>query len=87
MANDRACLPPVFRARRVLPTSLLGGALVLLAACTTGSVLSLEPAVDVGASTAGVPRVQPAYASSPVQTAAVVPPQATGLQTLIPSDP
>jgi hypothetical protein len=49
--------------------------------------LSLEPAVDVGASTASVPRLN-GPAPAPVQTAAVLPPQpTTGLQTLVPSDP
>jgi hypothetical protein len=88
MANPgRAGLPHSSRAKRLLSASLFGGALVLLAACTTGSVLSLEPAVDVGSSTAAVPRIEPAYAAAPVETAAVVPPQTTGLQTLVPSDP
>jgi len=80
----------------LLSGSLFGSALVLLAACTTGSVLSLEPAVDVGSSTAAVSRVQPAYnappvepvyPAPPVETAAVVPPQGGGMQTLVPSDP
>jgi hypothetical protein len=92
----RACLPPSSRARLLLSASLFGGALLLLAACTTGNVLSLEPAVDVGSSTSAVPRIQPAYAAPPVEpaypapqveTAAVVPPQGGGLQTLVPSDP
>jgi hypothetical protein len=97
MANDgRACLPPRMGARRALSAGFFGGALALLAACTTGSVLNLEPAVDVGSSTSAVPRVQPVYAaptvepgySAPqVETAAVVPPQGGGLQTLVPSDP
>lgn len=88
MANlGSVCPKPSLRARRLLAGSLFGGALVLLAACTTGSVLSLEPAVDVGSPTAAVPRIQPAYAAAPVATAAVVPPRTTGLQTLVPSDP
>jgi len=93
MANPgRASLPHSSRATRLLSTSLFAGALALLAACTTGSVLSLEPAVDVGSSTAAVPRIEPAYAAPPVETAAVVPPQTmapqtTGPQTLAPSDP
>ena len=72
------------------------GRLRFVAACTTGSVLNLEPAVDVGSSTSAVARIQPVYAaptvepgySAPqVETAAVVPPQGGGLQTLVPSDP
>jgi hypothetical protein len=67
-----------------------------VASCTTGSVLNLEPAVDVGSSTAAVPPIQPAYTPPSVETAAVVPPVETaavvrprgeGLQTLVPSDP
>jgi hypothetical protein len=92
MANDgRACLPRSSRARRLLSASLFGGALALLAACTTGSVLSLEPAVDVGASTATVPRIEtpaPRYEQpAPSVQLAAVPPPTTGLQTLVPSDP
>ncbi len=85
MANDRACPPASVGARRVLPASLFGCALVLLAACTTGSVLSLEPAVDVGASTAAVPRID-TPAPPRVDMAAITPPT-TGMQTLVPSDP
>ena len=96
MANNRACPPSPLGARRPLPRSILGGVIVLVAAsvtaCTTGSVLSLEPAVDVGSSTASVPRFEtPAVpriemaAVPPVETAALVPP--SGLQTLVPSDP
>lgn len=74
---------------RLVPGSLGSGMLaslvVLVTACTTGSVLTLQPAVDVGA-TSAVPRIEPVSAP-PVQVAAVVPPQATGLQTLVPSDP
>ena len=92
MANDgRACLPRSSRTRRLLSASLFGGALALLAACTTGSVLSLEPAVDVGASTATVPRVEtpaPRYEQpQPSVQLAAVPPPTTGLQTLVPADP
>ncbi|MEP9389477.1 extensin family protein [Mesorhizobium sp. KR9-304] len=65
------------------------GGLILLAAsvaaCTTGSVLSLEPAVDVGSSTAAVPRMA-SPAPPRVEMAAIAPPTA-GLQTLVPSDP
>ncbi|HEY6633259.1 MAG TPA: extensin family protein [Rhizobiaceae bacterium] len=90
MANPGTSQPQSSRAKRLLRGSACGGALLLLAACTTGSVLSLEPAVDVGSSTAAVPRVEPTYAApvaAPVVTAAVVPPQTTGLQRLVPSDP
>ncbi len=57
-----------------------GAAFVVLAAsvaaCTTGSVLSLEPAVDVGPSTASIARVEPpAATTSAVETFA--PPAAT----------
>ena len=38
------------------------------AACTTGSVLSLQPAVDVGPPTASIPRVETAAAAVPVET-------------------
>jgi hypothetical protein len=91
MANDRrANLPPSSGARRVLSGSLFGGALVFVAAsvaaCTTGSVLSLEPAVDVGPTTAAVPRIE-TTAPPRVETAAITPPETTGLQTLVPSDP
>lgn len=85
MANDRhPRLPPSPRTTRLLSASLFGGALMLLAACTTGSVLSLEPAVDVGSSTAAVARVD--RPAPPVEVAAVTPPT-TGPQTLVPSDP
>ena len=90
MANDgRACLQASTRAParpgRRLPRALFIGALALLAACTTGSVLNLEPAVDVGASTATIPRFD-TPAPPRIETAAVVPPT-SGLQTLVPSDP
>lgn len=83
MANDgRASQPRPDRERFRLPRLFAGGAVtafaLLVAACTTGSVLSLEPAVDVGASTAAVPRVE---------TAVARPPTGDGLQTLVPSDP
>jgi len=89
MAND--CRVPLSAPPGGLPRLALAGALALfaasVAACTTGSVLSLEPAVDVGPSTASIPRIDvPAAAPGPaVQTAAIAP--AVGLQTLVPSDP
>jgi hypothetical protein len=94
MANDGHACPHARTGARVrLPRILLSGALAMMAvsvaACTTGSVLNLEPAVDVGASTAGVPRIDTPVAPA-IETAAVVPPSAPpsgGLQTLIPSDP
>ena len=87
MANDRRAFPQA-SARATLPRSFFAAMLVLVAvsvaACTTGSVLSLEPAVDVGSSTASVPRIeQPA---PNVEMAAMTPPTA-GLQTLVPADP
>jgi len=103
MANDRR--PPALPGAPRKLTGLAGAAGLLLlaasvAACTTGSVLSLEPAVDVGSSTASVvrfeqpiprvgeqpaPRYEPALQTAP-QTMAVVP-RGGGLQTLVPSDP
>ncbi len=82
MANDgRAGQPRTTRESQRLPRLFLGGAFLLLAAtvaaCTTGSVLSLEPAVDVGSSTAAVPKAD---------IATVTPRSDVGLQTL-PSDP
>lgn len=57
-----------------------------VAACTTGSVLSLEPAVDVGSSTASIARMeQPAPRLT--EDTAGRPRAGTGLQTLVPSDP
>ncbi|WP_292482751.1 extensin family protein [Mesorhizobium sp.] len=59
------------------PTSacLIAGGLAIAAisACTTGSVLSLEPAVDVGSQTSAVPT----YAA----------PKYAGMQRLVPSNP
>jgi hypothetical protein len=87
MANDGRAGQPrpvreILRETHRLPRLLVGGAFLLLAAaaaaCTTGSVLSLEPAVDVGSSTAAVPKVD---------TAAFTPRSGVGLQTLVPSDP
>lgn len=97
MANDRRPPPHSVAIRRLTRLAGAGALLLLAAACTTGSVLSLEPAVDVGSSTASVPRFdQPLSAADqqPVpnfelapETAAMVPPRGTGLQTLVPSDP
>ncbi|MEW9804652.1 extensin family protein [Mesorhizobium sp. ZMM04-5] len=85
MADHRRASQPAQAVKAAKPRRIqAAGVLALLAisaaACTTGSVLNLEPAVDVGASTAGVPRVE---------TAAVIAPPApgVGLQTLVPSDP
>jgi hypothetical protein len=55
-----------------------GLAIAAISACTTGSVLSLEPAVDVGSQTSAVPK----YAG-PEYTG----PKYTGMQTLVPSNP
>ena len=87
--NGCAGTDMTMRRRYATVRAIFGGAIILLAAsvaaCTTGSVLSLEPAVDVGSSTASVPRIeQPAPR---VEMAAAVPPPTTGLQTLVPSDP
>jgi hypothetical protein len=59
-------------ARHSKPLAMVAGGLAIAAisACNTGSVLSLQPAVDVGA-----------------QTSAVPPPQYSGMQTLVPSNP
>ena len=90
MANDRR--PPTRPgAMNRLPGLAGAGALLLLvAACTTGSVLSLEPAVDVGSSTASVPRfdqpvprieAQPSPSFEPApQTVAVMRTPGAGLQ-------
>lgn len=91
MANDGRIRPQTSAGMKIRPRRpYLGGAIVLLAAsvaaCTTGSVLTLQPAVDVGTSTAAVPRIESPVMQS-VETAAVRPPRATGLQTLVPSDP
>lgn len=47
------------------------------AACTTGSVLSLQPAVDVGPPTASISRVETAAAASQMDVAATTPPAQT----------
>ncbi|MBL8576701.1 MAG: extensin family protein [Mesorhizobium sp.] len=58
MANHRhpSALDGRARSRAISSVGLVALA-TFLAACTTGSVLSLQPAVDVGSSTASVPRV------------------------------
>ncbi|MCX7303681.1 MAG: extensin family protein [Hyphomicrobiales bacterium] len=103
MAKYRRPLTPAGAPRKV-PGLFGAGALTLLAvfvaACTTGSVLSLEPAVDVGSATASVARFEqpvsrleappaPRFEQAPQmnpETAAVMP-RGGGLQTLVPSDP
>jgi hypothetical protein len=86
--NSRAGMHTIMRRRNAMTRVTFGGALILLAAsvaaCTTGSVLSLQPAVDVGPSTASIPRIE--EPAPRVELAAVTPPTA-GLQTLVPSDP
>lgn len=49
-----------------------GLALASVSACNTGSVLNLEPAVDVGSQTAAMPQAEPQY---------------EGMQKLVPSNP
>jgi len=99
-AKDRRPPPHSVAIRKLTHLAGVGALLLLVASCTTGSVLSLEPAVDVGSSTASVPRFdqpvprvgaqpapryEPAVQSAP-QTAAMVP-RGGGFQTLVPSDP
>ena len=65
-------------ARRSKPATLLAAGLTLAAvsACNTGSVLSLQPAVDVGAQTAAVPQytgMQRLVPSNPYMTQAAYP--------------
>jgi hypothetical protein len=58
MARDDRAAAAASRAR-ISPRAAIGALLALAlsaGACTTGSVLSLEPSVDVGAATAAVPR-------------------------------
>ncbi|RWM21097.1 MAG: extensin [Mesorhizobium sp.] len=55
-----------------------GLAIAAISACTTGSVLSLEPAVDVGSQTSAVPKyARPKYAGR----------KYAGMQSLVPSNP
>ena len=72
MTAAPACQPPRGRktSRCREASSAARSLLRLVAACTTGSVLILEPAVDVGSSTAAVPRIEhamprPASRSAP----------------------
>ncbi|MER8632456.1 extensin family protein [Mesorhizobium opportunistum] len=65
-------------ARRSKPVMLLAAGLTLAAvsACNTGSVLSLQPAVDVGSQTAAVPQytgMQTLVPSNPYMTQAAYP--------------
>lgn len=60
---------------------MLLSAALLAASCTTGDVMALQPAVDVGQRTAAV--ASPALAPEPV----VAQQQLTGMQTLVPSNP
>ena len=60
MAKDRRACPEALLLHEGLgrTAAMLLGAILLLAsvaACTTGDVFSLEPAVDVGSQTAGSP--------------------------------
>lgn len=57
--------------RRLAALSILA----TVAACTTGDVFELKPAVDVGSTTSAVPRMAPAA------------PELSGMQTLVPSNP
>nr|WP_156460151.1 extensin family protein [Mesorhizobium sp. Root157] len=50
-----------------------------ISACTTGDVFNLQPAVDVGTQTSGVPQYVDAWAPAV--------PQYSGMQTLVPSNP
>ncbi|UVC17801.1 extensin-like domain-containing protein [Mesorhizobium onobrychidis] len=68
----RAAFVAVRQTRRA--RMIAGGlAIAAISACTTGSVLSLEPAVDVGSQTSAVPN----YAG----------PKYAGMQSLVPSNP
>lgn len=68
---------------RRFPAAALAGLTLLcsLAACNTGDVFALQPAVDIGSQTAALPRAEPA--SAPVMAAAPM----TGMQSLVPSNP
>jgi hypothetical protein len=73
MANlGRARTPALVGEKNRTSRALFAGALVVIcasvAACTTGSVLNLEPAVDVGPSTASIPPVETVAAAPPVET-------------------
>ncbi|WP_192355422.1 extensin-like domain-containing protein [Mesorhizobium mediterraneum] len=73
----RAAFVAVRQTRRA--RMIAGGlAIAAISACTTGSVLSLEPAVDVGSQTSAVPNYAgPKYAG----------PKYAGMQSLVPSNP
>ncbi|ESZ46693.1 MULTISPECIES: extensin family protein [unclassified Mesorhizobium] len=65
----------IFRAAKAKSAAILAAGLALAAvsACNTGSVLSLQPAVDVGSQTAAVPQyegMQKLVPSNPYMTAA-----------------
>jgi hypothetical protein len=61
-----------FRRNRMLSAAGLV-AMLALCACTTGSVLTLQPAVDVGAQTAAVPSYVPSGPVAPALSAQVSP--------------
>lgn len=58
-------------------------AIAAVSACNTGSVLSLQPAVDVGSQTAAVPPNSGPQDSGPQDSG----PEYSGMQRLVPSDP
>jgi len=78
-----ACLVNGFSSRRQLVGVGVIGALVTLAACTTGSVLTLQPAVDVGTQTAAVP----SYAAPPPEVPQPVVAEFPAPQASIPETP
>jgi hypothetical protein len=47
------------RVKRIAVAAFAASAVMALSSCTTGSVLTLEPAIDVGTQTAGVPQIAP----------------------------
>jgi hypothetical protein len=53
---------------------VMGLVICVVSACTTGNVFTLEPAVDVGTTTAAVPDFAPPTAPEPVVTAASISP-------------
>jgi hypothetical protein len=53
---------------RLRAGTILAVLAISAAACTTGSVLSLQPAVDVGPPTASIPRMETAVAATPIET-------------------
>ncbi|MER8368279.1 extensin family protein [Mesorhizobium sp. M1348] len=58
-------------------------AIAAVSACNTGSVLSLQPAVDVGSQTAAVPPNSDPQYSGPQDSG----PEYSGMQRLVPSNP